>query len=51
MTKKVDERILVTIIPTSKASLPIGTLKQILGDKQTKLGNNGLIKLLNKYGL
>jgi len=51
LKKDVGSRILVTIIPTASSSLPIGTLQQILGNKQTRLGKVGLLALLNKYGL
>jgi hypothetical protein len=51
MTKTLGKRTLVTIIPTSRASLPRGTLGAILGAKQTQLGKDGLLALLNKYGL
>jgi predicted RNA binding protein YcfA (HicA-like mRNA interferase family) len=36
----------ITCIPTRNESLPIGTLKAILGSKQTNLGNDGLKRLL-----
>ncbi|MDO9334360.1 MAG: hypothetical protein Q7T57_07570 [Dehalococcoidales bacterium] len=51
MTKDIGNKTLVTIIPTSNASLPHGTLGAILGVKQTKLGKDGLLGLLNKHGL
>jgi predicted RNA binding protein YcfA (HicA-like mRNA interferase family) len=51
MKKDIGNKTLVTIIPTSNASLPRGTLGAILGDKQTKLGKDGLLDLLNRYGL
>jgi predicted RNA binding protein YcfA (HicA-like mRNA interferase family) len=51
MTKKVSERTLVTIIPEVKVSLPTGTLMATLGPKQTQLGREGLLNLINKYGL
>ena len=36
----------VTFIPNKSCSLPKGTLMAILGHKQTKLGRNGLLKML-----
>jgi len=51
LTKAVSLRTLVTIIPTSKQSLPTGTLQAILNSKQTGLGKTGLLSLLNTYGL
>jgi predicted RNA binding protein YcfA (HicA-like mRNA interferase family) len=51
LIKKASERTLVTIIPDTRESLPNGTLSKILGDQQSKLGKDGLLALLNKYGL
>jgi hypothetical protein len=51
LRKRVGNRTRVTFIPDTRASLPIGTLRAILGTKQTGLGKNGLLKLLNKYGI
>jgi len=51
MAKSVGERTIVTVIPDTRASLPRGTLMDILGPKQTKLGKEGLLKLIEKYGL
>ncbi|WP_058439162.1 type II toxin-antitoxin system HicA family toxin [Dehalogenimonas alkenigignens] len=42
---------LVTVVPTKNDSLPEGTLQAILGSKQTKIGKNGLLSLINRYGL
>ncbi len=51
MTKKFHDRNRVTIVPTSNKSLPRGTLMDILGKKQTTISRNGLLKLIEKYGL
>lgn len=51
LTKAVGDRTLVTVIPDTRASLPDGTLSAILGPKQTNIGRQGLLDLLNKYGL
>jgi predicted RNA binding protein YcfA (HicA-like mRNA interferase family) len=52
MSKNVDGRFKVTVIPTKKnRSLPDGTLGNILGVKQTGLGKKGLRDLKDKYGL
>jgi predicted RNA binding protein YcfA (HicA-like mRNA interferase family) len=48
MTKRFDNKTRVTLIPTKGSSLPRGTLSAILGDKQTGLGKNGLLKLIEK---
>jgi predicted RNA binding protein YcfA (HicA-like mRNA interferase family) len=39
----------VTIVPKTKANLPIGTLMAILGEKQTGIGKKGLLGVLNRY--
>jgi predicted RNA binding protein YcfA (HicA-like mRNA interferase family) len=49
LIKRVKDRTRVTIVPKSRAALPIGTLMAILGEKQTGLGKKGLLRLLNKY--
>ena len=45
------KRNLVTIIPNKSKELPIGTLMDILGQKQTKIGRGGFLKLIEKYGI
>jgi predicted RNA binding protein YcfA (HicA-like mRNA interferase family) len=51
LTKSSGNRTRVTFVPTTRASLPIGTLQAILSNKQTGLGKKGLLELLNKYGV
>ena len=51
LTKKGVDRTIVTIVPNTNKSLPISTLMQILGPKQTKIGRKGLLQLIDKYGL
>lgn len=51
MTKPTKDRTLVTIIPHTRASLDWGTLMAILGMKQTRIGRDGLIELIEKFGL
>lgn len=52
LTKRVDDRTLVTYVDNTTAPLPKGTLSAILGPKQTRIGGKkGLLKLINKYGL
>ncbi len=43
-----EGRTRVTIVLTSNDSLPIGTLKAILGPRQTDLGEDGLLELLEQ---
>ena len=47
LSKRVGDQILVTTIADTRKSLPEGTLGAILGPKQTRLGKNGLLRLLN----
>lgn len=49
LIKSFGDRARVTIIPYTTESLPGGTLSEILGPKQTKIGKRGLLNLLNKY--
>jgi len=51
LTKSAGSHTKVTVIPNTRASLPEGTLGDILGPKQTNIGKKGLLDLLNKYGL
>ena len=52
LTKKVmSGRTKVTFVPDTRASLPEGTLSQILGSKQTGIGRHGLRTLIDRYGL
>jgi predicted RNA binding protein YcfA (HicA-like mRNA interferase family) len=46
-----ERRTLVTVVPRTRASLPSGTLGQILSVKQTRLGRNGLAALIKRHGL
>jgi len=46
--KSIDGEMRFAIIPTCSDSLPPGTLAAILSDKQTGLGRDGLMALLNK---
>jgi len=48
MTKRYGNHTSVTFIPETRASLPQGTLMAILSSKQTGLGKEELIKLINK---
>jgi predicted RNA binding protein YcfA (HicA-like mRNA interferase family) len=51
LTKRMGDRVRVTVIPEKKSSLADYTLALILGPKQTGIGKHGLLELLNKYGL
>jgi len=51
LTKRYDNTTRVTVVPTKRASLPEGTLRAILGPKQTQLGSRGLERLIKRYGL
>ena len=49
LVKRFKEGTRVTIVPKTKANLPVGTLMAILGEKQTGLGKKGMLGLLNRY--
>lgn len=51
LTKSFRNKTRVIFIPDTRASLPVGTRKAILSDKQTGLGSKGLLRLLNNYGI
>ena len=51
LTKRFGRQVRVTFIPEKSKPLAIGTLMAILGSKQTGLGRDGLIALIEKYGL
>ena len=51
LIKKVSDHTKVTIIQDTRATLPEGTLSQILGQKQTGIGKRGLFNLVNKFGI
>ncbi|MCK4645392.1 MAG: type II toxin-antitoxin system HicA family toxin [Candidatus Aminicenantes bacterium] len=50
LVKRFKEGTKITIVPKTKANLPVGTLMAILGEKQTGLGKKGLLGMLNIYG-
>jgi len=47
-SKQFNDGTRVTIIPNTSKPLPIGTLRAILGLRQTRLGRKGLLRLLDK---
>lgn len=51
LTKRSSDRTRVTVVPDSSAILDDGTLGAIVGHKQTDIGKEGLLALINKYGL
>jgi predicted RNA binding protein YcfA (HicA-like mRNA interferase family) len=51
MIKKISGSTRVTVIQDTSATLPDGTLSDILGQKQTGIGKKGLLDLANKYGI
>lgn len=50
LTKAFSNRTRVTFVPDTRASLPEGTLQDILSTDQTGIGKRGLLDLINKYG-
>lgn len=51
LVKVMGNRKRVTIIQDTRATLPDGTLSEILGQKQTGTGKRGLLNLVNKFGI
>lgn len=51
LTRRVGDRTLVTVVPTCADTIPPGTLSDILGPLQTRIGKKGLLALINKYGM
>jgi predicted RNA binding protein YcfA (HicA-like mRNA interferase family) len=51
LSKKFGDRAMVTIIPDSRAELDEGTLSAIIGPKQMGIGKQGILNLIEKYGL
>ena len=51
LTKKIGDRTRVTIVQNTRATLPDGTLSDILGPDQTGIGRKGLLELTNRYGI
>lgn len=51
LAKKFGDRNRVTVIPDSRAELDEGTLAAIIGPKQMGIGKQGLLVLIDKYGL
>lgn len=47
--KQFGKTVRLTTIPRGRKSLTPGTLKAILGDKQTGIGRAGLLALIKKY--
>jgi predicted RNA binding protein YcfA (HicA-like mRNA interferase family) len=51
LAKKYTDRTRVTVIPNSRAELDEGTLAAIIGPIQMGIGKQGLLELIDKYGL
>ena len=51
LIKVIGDRTRATIVQDTRASIPEGTLSDILGTKQTGIGKRGLLELVNKHGL
>jgi len=49
--KQFADRKRVTIIPDTRAELDEGTLSAIIGYKQMGIGKQGLLELIDRYGL
>ncbi|MFA5308708.1 MAG: hypothetical protein WC370_04380 [Dehalococcoidales bacterium] len=51
LAKKFSDRFRVTVIPDTRAELDEGILAAIIGPKQMGIGKQGLLALIEKYGL
>lgn len=51
LIKVVGEQTRVTVVQDTRAIIPVGTLSDILSQKQTGIGKKGLLELVNKYGI
>jgi predicted RNA binding protein YcfA (HicA-like mRNA interferase family) len=51
LSKKFTDRTRVTVIPDSRAELDEGTLSAIIGHKQMGIGRQGLLELIDRYGI
>lgn len=51
LIKVVSGRTKATIVQDTRATIPDGTLSDILGQKQTGISKKGLLDLINEYGL
>jgi len=51
LAKKFGDRSRVTVIPDSRAELDEGTLAAIIGPKQMGIGKQGLLELIDRYGM
>jgi predicted RNA binding protein YcfA (HicA-like mRNA interferase family) len=51
LSKGFGDRNRVTIVPDSRADLDEGTLSAIIGHKQMGIGKEGLLKIIDRYGL
>ena len=51
LSKQFGDRTRVTVIPDSRAELGEGTLLAIIGHKQMGIGRQGLLELIDRFGL
>jgi len=51
LAKKYTDRTRVTVIPDTRAELDEGTLAAIISSKQMGIGKQGLLALIDRYGL
>ena len=51
LSKDFGDRNRVTVVPDSRAELDEGTLSAIIGYKQMGIGKQGLLELIDRYGL
>ena len=51
LTKKFGDKNRTTLVKNDGRDIPTGTLSKILGQKQTGLGRDGLLRLIERHGL
>ena len=51
LTKQFENRTRTTVIKNTGRDVPNGTLSAILSQRQTGLGRDGLIRLIERHGL
>ena len=51
LTKKFEDKNRTTLVKNDGRDIPNGTLAAILGQKQTGLGRDGLLRLIERRGL
>ena len=51
LTKRIGGKNRTTLVKNTGGDIPKGTLARILGQRQTGLGRDGLLRLIERHGL